>query len=172
MVATTLETFKIVNLIKSKPVAYPLGVQYFGAAPFLFGEDRAMKFSAMPGGGEQPQIVPDDASENYLKDALVKRMAEPQPVYFDFMIQVRDSGESELGIENATTDWDENKFKYVTVATITITTPQLDIDSQEGEAACEKLVFTPWHSLATHQPIGSINRLRKEVYDASSKHRK
>ena len=39
------------------------------------------------------------------------------------------------------------------------------------KAQCERLVFTPWHSLAAHQPIGSINRLRKAVYEASAQHR-
>ena len=36
---------------------------------------------------------------------------------------------------------------------------------------CEALVFTPWHCLADHQPLGSINRLRKAVYLASEAHR-
>ena len=52
-----------------------------------------------------------------------------------------------------------------------IVAPQEDIDSAEHKAQCERLVFTPWHSLAAHQPIGSINRLRKAVYEASAQHR-
>jgi hypothetical protein len=56
------------------------------------------------------------------------------------------------------------------VARIAIVAPQ-SIDSAEHQARCERLVFTPWHSLAAHQPIGSINRLRKAVYEASAQHR-
>jgi hypothetical protein len=36
---------------------------------------------------------------------------------------------------------------------------------------CERAVFSPWHCLPEHQPVGSINRLRKEVYLASKDHR-
>ncbi|MGH8558039.1 MAG: hypothetical protein ACRESZ_11365, partial [Methylococcales bacterium] len=40
-----LDSFTIVGQIQSAPVANPLGIQYFSAAPFLFGPDRVMKFS-------------------------------------------------------------------------------------------------------------------------------
>jgi len=56
------------------------------------------------------------------------------------------------------------------VTRITIVAPQEDIDSAEHQAQCERLIFTPWHSLASHHPIGS-NRLRKAVYEASAEHR-
>ena len=171
VVASTLETFKVISLIKSKPVANPLGVEYFGAAPFLFGENRVMRFSAMPAGGEQAQILPDPADENYLRSALLERMKQAEPVSFDFMVQVRGKDEADLGIEDATTQWDEEKYPFVKVASITISAPQLGIDSVESKAECENLVFTPWHSLKAHQPLGSINRLRRKVYDASSDHR-
>ena len=171
VVASTIETFKVISLIKSKPVANPLGVQYFGAAPFLFGEDRVMRFSVKPSGAEQAQILPDPAAENYLREALLERMKQPQPVNFDFMIQVRGKDETDLGIEDATKHWDETTYAFVKVASITISAPQLDIDSEEKKAECENLVFTPWHSLQAHQPLGSINRLRRKVYDASSDHR-
>ena len=60
---------------------------------------------------------------------------------------------------------------FARVARITIIALQDDIDSAEHQAQCERLVFTSWHSLAAHQPIGSINRLRKAVYEASAQHR-
>jgi len=171
VVASTLETFKVVSLIKSKPVANPLGVQYFGAAPFLFGDDRVMRFTAKPSGEEQAQILPNPADENYLRRALLERMQQTQAVSFDFMIQVRGKGEDNLGIEDATTQWDETQYPFVKVASITISCPQLEIDSVENKSECEKLEYTPWHSLKAHQPLGSINRLRRKVYDASIDHR-
>lgn len=167
-----LAAFKVIQEIKSRPVANPVEVQYFGAAPFLFGPDRAMKFSARPKGSLKQQQPPQNPSADYLKEALEQRLAEPEPIVFDFMIQVRHNDGSDLGIEDATTVWDENQFPFIPVATITIPTPQLDIYSQENENHCENLVFTPWHSLTDHQPLGSINRLRKDVYNLSATHRK
>jgi hypothetical protein len=165
--ARAKQTLDIVTEIKSMPVANPLDVQYFGAAPFRFGADRVMRFSVMPSAGAKEQIIPEPAAVNYLKDALVARMKQPQAVSFDFMVQVRDNDENNLQLEDATKRWDESEFEFIKVATITIPAPQPDIDSVQYEEACEKLVYNPWHSLVDHQPLGGINRLRKKVYSTS-----
>lgn len=166
-------TFQIAQqIIPSKTVANPLEVQYFSAAPFAFGPDRVMKFSAEPVGGEKPQVLPENPSENYLREALQDTMSRPETIRFDFKIQVRHPGEADLGIEDATTEWDEETTPYVNVATISIPAPQTDLDSESGLEACENLAFTPWHAIREHQPYGSINRLRRPVYKASEVHRK
>lgn len=161
-----LNSFKIVQLIQSMPVANPLEVQYFSAAPFLFGPDRVMKFSVRPSPGQKPQIVPENAGENYLGEALKKAMSGTEDILFDFQVQVRGK-EDGLDIENASTVWDEAEFPFVNVAKITIRAPQKDITTRKYLERCEKLVYTPWHSLTEHQPLGSINRLRRAVYQAS-----
>ena len=166
-----LQSAGVVGLIQKKPVANPLDAQYFGAAPFLFGADRVMKFSVEPEGGEKLRDVPADMSENYLNEALLKRMGTREDVVFYFKVQVRGKDDADLGIENATTAWDEGATPFVNVAKITIPAPQPDINTPEALAECEDLVFTPWHALPEHQPLGSINRLRKEVYLASENHR-
>ncbi len=166
----TKRSAEVLEEIQAKPVANPLGVQYFSAAPFLFGPARVMKFSAVPAGGEQPQLFPADISENYLREALRARMQRKKNVVFNFKIQVRKKGEEGLDIEDASTVWDESRFPFVTVARITIPTPQ-EIPEPDADDDCEKRVFTPWHSLKAHRPLGSINRLRKDVYIASATHR-
>ena len=113
--------------------------------------------------------MPEPPPPDYLRDVLSQAMQQSGTVEFDFMVQVR-GDEDDLEIENASKKWDETKPPYATVARITIVAPQ-DIDSAEQKAECERLVFTPWHSLAAHQPIGGINRLRKAVYEASAQHR-
>jgi hypothetical protein len=163
-------TAGLVQRLQAVPVANPLEVRYFGAAPFLFGPDRVMRFSAEPWGGEQPQVMPQSPSEDYLREALVKTMRGKEDVSFDFKVQVRGQGE-DLDIEDASTVWDEAETPYVNVARITIPAPQRRVDSPKRAERCESLVFTPWHSLADHRPLGSINRLRKAVYLASEGHR-
>ena len=74
-------------------------------------------------------------------------------------------------IENASSEWKESDYPFIPVAKITISAPQSEVDSEENKADCEKLAFTPWHSLVEHKPIGSINRLRQSVYQASAQHR-
>ena len=165
-----LDTKKIVDGIQPTPVANPLGIHYFSAAPFLFGADRVMKFSAKPCAEVHPTSVPDPPPDHYLREILSQAMQQSGRIEFDFMVQVRDGGD-DLGIENASTVWDEHTHPFDNVAKITIVAPQADIGSEEQTAQCERLVFTPWHSRAAHQPIGSINRLRKAVYEASAQHR-
>jgi hypothetical protein len=168
------KSFDIVkNDIQKTDVGNPLGIQYFSAAPFLFGPDRVMKFSAKPCIEVPPaHSPPRPRPENYLRDALTETMSENEDLHFDFMLQVRREGDdfskdNEL-IENASSEWVDD---FVMVAKITIPRPQPEVNSEENKAHCEKLAFTPWHSLVEHQPIGSINRLRKSVYQASAEHR-
>jgi catalase len=161
----------IVKEIHTTRVANPLGIQYFSAAPFLFGPDRVMKFSANPCRVEEPTDIPSPLTEDYLTDALTQTMQWDGDLQFDFMIQVRDAKDANLEIENASSKWDKVKVPFEPVAKITIHRPQRDVRIAEHKAHCEKLAFTPWHSLAAHQPVGSINRLRREVYQKSAEHR-
>lgn len=168
-----LKSAQIVKGIQDTPGtedANPLEIQYFGAAPFLFGDNRAMKFSAKPVNELKTTEFPEQPGENYLREALATTMSQDQDIVFSFMVQVRHCSD-ELAIENASSVWDESEFKFREVAQITIPGQQTDLLSPEQLEHCEKLEYTPWHSLTEHQPIGSINRLRKSVYLASAEHR-
>lgn len=165
-----LDTLAIVKKIKMTAVANPLNIQYFSAAPFLFGQDRVMKFSVKPIYQINPTILPPDLGTNYLRSALIESMQQNERIEFDFMVQLRND-DGNMGIENASSLWEEAQYPFIKVAKITISTPQTEINSESNKAYCEALAFTPWHSLPEHQPIGSINRLRKEVYQASTEHR-
>lgn len=154
-----------------EPPASPVDNRYFSAAPYLFGPDRVMKYSASPvapqAGG--PSNLADD---DYLRKALSERLngSAAKEVVFDFQVQVRDeadlAGKLDREIEDACTLWDEATHPFVTVAKITIK-PQ-DIDSDARKKQCEDLFFTPWHGVEEHQPVGGINRLKLGVYRASS----
>jgi hypothetical protein len=173
-IAGTLKSIQVVGKIQQTPVRNALQVQYFGAAPFLFGKDRAMKFSAAPcTASEQApftDITPDNPSKDYLGEALSLTMKGKQDVCYDFKVQVRSADAADLNIEDATTTWPDEEASYVNVARITIKVPQAP-DTSEARELCEKLSFTPWHSLADHQPLGGINRLRRKVYSGSARHR-
>ncbi len=170
----TISSAKVAAKIGRTVVRNPSEVQYFGAAPFLFGSDRAMKFSAKPRKPveQQPfaEITDDDPPPDYLRDALGTTIEGDDDIVFDFMIQTQTAGASGLGIEDATTIWQDELESYVAVAKITIPSPQTP-HTPEEQTICEKLFFTPWHALAAHRPIGGINRLRRNVYAASAGHR-
>ena len=153
------------------PPASPVDNRYFSGAAYLFGEDRAMKFSTTP---VAPDLgaAPNVADPNYLRTALRARLtaSNAQDVVIDFLIQIREAaelaGKIDTEVEDACFEWDETKYPFAKVATITIA-PQ-DFDTAARRAQCENLIFTPWHGIREHQPLGGINRLRRAVYEASA----
>lgn len=154
------------------PVANPLGAQYFSAAPFLYGSDQVMKFTAIPLAEVTPDKIPPPPAQNFLREALTASLQKTDVYQFDFRVQLRNRFDDvDLEIENASFEWDAQRYPFVSVANITIASPQTEVDTEASQAHCERLVFTPWHALVEHQPIGSINRLRKAVYQASAQHR-
>lgn len=160
--------------ISQQTVRNPMQVQYFGAAPFLFGAGQAMKFSAAPctatAQAAFDEITADYPSKDYLREALSQTMNGKQDVCYDFKIQVRSVDADALNIEDATTIWPDELANYVDVARIIIKVPQSP-HTPEALEHCEKLAFSPWHALAAHRPLGGINRLRRKVYSESATHR-
>ena len=158
------EILKIIQNTVDSEDANPLQMQYFGAAPFLFGDDKVMKFSAKPVLPETPTKFPENPGGNYLREALSNTMQQQANVVFKFLVQVQDYSE-ELEIENTSAHWDEAKYEFKQVAEILIESPQ-------ELTNCENLEFNPWHSLPEHRPIGGINRLRESVYITSAEERR
>jgi hypothetical protein len=170
----TIASAKVVGRILGEVVRDPMQVEYFGAAPFLFGAGQIMKFSAVPSARIEQEpfenITPDNPPVNYLQYALADTMSGSCAIEYDFRIQTRDADAGGLNIEDATTIWPDELRSYVPVAKLTIHAPQNPHNAAEVEH-CEKLAFNPWHSFAVHKPLGGINRLRRKVYFDSAKHR-
>src|SRR5262245_36696953 len=171
--ARLTRSFQIVRSFK--PVGSPLEIQYFSGAPVRIGPDQVMTFSAKP--SEMPTTpIPAQPSKHYLREAMIAHLCGTpptvpgKPAHFDFLVQVPTARDG-LEIENASFEWKEDLpgFDFRKVATIMI--PAQEFDSAERRAICESLFFSPWHTLEAHEPLGGINRLRRAVYIASSKHR-
>jgi hypothetical protein len=163
-----LKTVAVVKKIKQTSLGNPLEGAYFSAAPFLYGPDRVAKFSVAPRSAEKTP-VPENPGTNYLREAMKKSLdpAIGKPAVFDFRVQLRN--DDSLPIEDATAEWSETTAPAQNVATIEIDPQNFDNPFQVTE--CEHMAFTPWHGLTAHQPIGGINRLRRDVYIASSQFR-
>ena len=72
--------------------------------------------------------------------------------------------------EDASVVWDEVTSPYQTIGTIEF--PKQNSFSQERRKFWEeRMALDLWRCLAAHQPLGSINRLRKVVYGQSAKKR-
>lgn len=139
-----------------------LDIPYWSTTPYLFGPGRAVKYIARPASGRTTPM-PEALSDHYLDEALRNHLAAGD-ARFDFLVQFQTDPER-MPIEDATVEWKEEDSPYVGVASIRI--PQQPVASP-GTGPCEQVAFNPWHCLAAHRPLGSMNRARRAIYPALS----
>lgn len=107
-------------------------------------------------------------SREALRDWLAEYFAKSGAKY-EFKVQLGTSPEHHP-TEDGSVVWDEATAPYHTIATIQF--PLRDTLTAERRTFWEdRMKLNPWDALAEHRPLGSINRLRKVVYDMSRKKR-
>lgn len=138
-----------------------LDINYWSCLPYALGNTFVKyKLSPMVATGKIDQRDNPD----YLADELKQRMMTAD-AQFQFFVQFQ-SNETEMPIDKATVEWDENISKPIPVATLTLHKQNIDAPGQAMYG--ENLSFNPWHTLPEHKPAGSINEARKLVYKASA----
>ncbi|MGL5192451.1 MAG: catalase family protein [Chroococcales cyanobacterium] len=140
-----------------------LSIRYWSNLPYKLGP-KAVRYSLIPTSPPWDK-QPDFNSENYLREGLIEYLQETE-ARFDFLIQFQ-TDPYKMPIEDGTIDWDERRSPFQKVATLTI--PRQTFNSPAQQKFCENLSFSPWHCLPEHQPLGGINRVRRQVYQAISK---
>ncbi len=106
--------------------------------------------------------------DNYLQEALRDDLNRG-PATFDFQVQMRPD---KTDLNDAVRGWSRWRSPYQKVATITIPRQAFSAqDLADNSAFGQHLSFTPWHTLAAHEPAGSINQARRLIYDTVSAHR-
>ena len=101
-------------------------------------------------------------TDTYLHDAMRSRLST-EDVALDFCVQFQRDART-MPIEDASVEWSERDSPSVRVAEVRI--PRQSIDVPGRAQACERTSFNPWHSLAAHRPLGSMNRVRRAIYEA------
>jgi hypothetical protein len=160
----------IVDAIKSKTVGDAFNERYYSMAAYLLG-DQYIKFCARPvdcasGSTLAESTRPGPAGDpTYLRKGMITWLGQ-KDACFKFAVQPQTDAPSQP-VEDPTVVWDETEAAFIDVASIRI--PKQTFNSEAQQTFCENLSFTPWHSLPENRPVGGINRLRKEVYEAISK---
>lgn len=154
-----------------EPLNHPLGETYFTAVPFRFG-DYIGKFSLAPVSPELQALHgaavdltgQPDGLRLAIEDYFVRNGA-----VWELRVQLcRDL--ASMPVEDASVEWPQERSPYLPLARLTVPAhmPQTPDARHRQEDA---LFFSPWHCLAAHQPLGSVNRARKSAYDASGRAR-
>ncbi|MEP6873987.1 MAG: catalase family protein [Burkholderiales bacterium] len=139
-----------------------LTLQYWTMTPYLMG-DMPAKFSMRPqvpaNTGAPPNSAPD-----YLREVMAQQLRR-ESVAFDFMVQLQ-SDPHRMPVEDPRVRWEPAESPWRKVATLRI--PMQTFDSPAQLRFAEDLSYSPWHSVAEHQPLGGVNRCRRIVYHAIS----
>lgn len=154
---------------------YTLGETFYSAAPLRFG-DYVAKISVAPSSASVTALtgktVPADAGPNAHSKAVVDFFRNNSAEYVISAQLLTDAATMKIedAIEDAKVEWSEDDSPYQPVATITY--PVQDAFSDERRSfGDDVLEFNSWRSIEDHRPLGSINRLKREVYLASSEFR-
>ncbi len=151
--------------LKEPPVS-PLRTQYFSNTAYKLGTHN-IKFSVKSCAISSEIIEQDVSDPDFLHKTMAKELQNGESC-FEFRVQLQDP-DKYMPIEDPSILWKESDSPFIPVAKITIL--QQKFDSEQQQEYCENLSFSPWNALPEHRPIGQLNRIRKEVYEASSKYR-
>jgi catalase len=141
-----------------------LGARYWSQVPFRLGP-HVVKYSLRP--LDPSPYEATGSTPGFLRERLAERLAAAD-ARFELLAQ-RFVDEARTPIEDATIDWPEREAPFERVAVLVI--PSQEFRSPARDALAEQLSFTPWHALPAHEPVGGVNRIRRDVYRAISRYR-
>lgn len=140
----------------------PLEGEYHSSTAFALGPQLAVKYCLAPqppAAGSSPEKWPANAT---LQERLDPSHGEALRLAFFAVVPARDV----LPVEDPRVDWEAAGAQRVQVASVEIE-PQ-DLRSVERIRVAKELVFTPWHTLDAHRPLGAFNRARLELDRAAA----
>lgn len=145
-----------------------LGETFFSSAPIRYG-DYVARFKYEPSSPEVKalagQLLPRNPGQDAHRD-LIMEFFENNCAEYTFSVQLCTDAQT-MPIEDATKHWDTSVSPYLPVAKIVFPrqNPYSALRRAYGD---DVLSFNSWRGLEAHRPLGSINRLKRTVYEASS----
>lgn len=167
------DDYKVQNARNVAPNNHLAAQRQYSQSAIRYG-DYVVKYRLLPTSDAQKALANKEVGENdhgntVLKDWLQVYFKTNEATY-DFQVQFLENLQ-EQPIEDVRVEWDQQKYPYVTVAKLTLPAqesfPPKRVSFWEDHNRLDV-----WHGLVEHKPLGSINRLRKGVYKASSAFRR
>lgn len=161
----TFQYSRLFNFLKGRiKIANVLEQAYYSSSPYLFGEGQAIKWQARPLKKADSKIL-KKPNKDFLRERLSEDLYE-NDYSFELLVQFQQRPEKEP-IEDASAEW---KTPFIKVGTIKIL--KQDFNTTERGITDKEMLFSPWHSMNDHRPLGGVNRIRREVYNELSSFRK
>lgn len=154
------------------PAALPnrhfLSYTMYSQSAFRWGPHVA-KYALFPVGKTQRelalcQITSDADPEQH--SAWLREHFRSHDAEFDFRVQMlRDLGAQ--SVEDCSVEWDQEDFPFETVGRVVLPRGQDVFDARRRVFWEEGVKLNPWFGLEAHRPLGSVNRLRRSLYQRS-----
>ena len=150
------------------PNVEPLGETYYSATAFRYGKYIA-KFSLEPIAPAMTALsgkeVPIEGREDAIREQVQKEMRGIDAAW-EFRVQLCRDLEKQP-VEDVTVEWDEAEAPFVKVG-IVRAAAQDSWEAARVQHINEGTRFSVWTGIAAHQPLGNVNRARKDTYRHSA----
>jgi hypothetical protein len=157
-----------VESLGGAPNVEPLGETYYSVTAFRYG-DYIAKFSLKPVAPAMTAltsaIVPIEDRENAVREQVQREMLGINAEW-EFRVQLCRDLEKQP-VEDATVEWNEDEAPFVKVGTIRAAA-QDSWEAGRVQRINEETRFSVWTGIEAHQPLGNINRARRDTYRHSA----
>ncbi|KAK9412769.1 putative Catalase [Seiridium unicorne] len=117
---------------------------------------------------EKLKITDDADPEQHSK--WIREYFASRDATYDLRVQLCQSTRSQP-VEDASVQWDETAFPFQTVAKVVFPAGQDSFSTDRRLFWEESMRLNVWYGLKEHQPLGSVNRLRRKMYELSEQFR-
>lgn len=152
---------------ESPPETHILGESYFSQDPIMYGQFMA-KIALVPVSPVLLALTDKPIDISFSSDSLKKSVVDffiSNTAEWELRVQLC-TDIHKMPIEDSSVIWSEHMSPYFPVARITAK-PQIAWSPYRSQVVDNGMMFSPWHGIKSHRPLGSIMRLRKMTYEMS-----
>ena len=155
------------------PNQHFLSYTMYSQSAYRFGDYMA-KLALFPSSDLQTALaqgaVITEASEPEQHSHWLREYFQHHDAEYDLRAQLF-VAPSQQPVEDTSVPWDETAFPFETVGRVKIPAGQDAFSAARRTFWDDRIRLNVWYGLEAHRPLGSVNRLRKELYKMSSKTR-
>lgn len=152
--------FRAIRKFANQVLCSPLATHYWSTVPYMLG-DQIVQYVARSNQYQPERDRTPVAHEDGIRHALEEDLAAG-PTSFDFCVCVQ-SDPNAQPVEDPTAMWCKGGAKDDCL--IPLARIEIAKEAENQRALGESLVYSPWHAIEAHRPIGHINRARLAVYE-------
>ncbi len=152
---------------EGQPETNILGETYFSQDPILYGNYMA-KVALVPIAPALMALTNKPIDISFASDSLKKSVVDffiTNTAVWELRVQLC-TDINKMPIEDSSVVWSEDVSPFLPIARITAK-PQIAWSPYRSKVVDNGMMFSPWHGIKSHRPLGSVTRLRKMSYEMS-----